>query len=140
MHASLLTTACLLAATLAFPFDLFPRADPTAIWVSVDDDGTPVTTATPQETTVSGTPTLADAPPLEVTGTVFTVTEDLRLVTSTGSPLPAPTGSKDPSGAFARCFRKKDDEFAPFCDPAPGSQLFVGNTYYGKLLSSVSLL
>ncbi|PKS09897.1 hypothetical protein jhhlp_004520 [Lomentospora prolificans] len=103
----------------------------TAVWVSADER-TPVTTVTPHETTVDSTPTLADAAPNEVTGTVFTLTENVVISTSTGSRVPAPTNpaSKNPAGAFARCFKEDDDEFAPFCDPSAESEVHVDRTYY----------
>lgn len=108
---------------------IVPRADPTAIWVGVNKDGSPTATVTPHQTLVNGHLTLADAPPYELTGSEFTWLEHMRKTTSTGSRRPAPTG-KGKTGAFAKCFKEGQD--SPFCEPVEGgSVLRVGKTYYG---------
>lgn len=107
-----------------------PRADPTAIWVGVNKDGSPTATVTPHQTLVNGQLTLADAPPYELTGSVFTWLEHMRKTTSTGSRRPAPTG-KGKTGAFAKCF--KEGQSSPFCEPVEGGNvMIVGKTYYGS--------
>ncbi|CAI4219321.1 unnamed protein product [Parascedosporium putredinis] len=75
----------------------------------------PVTTVTPHETTIDGTPTLADAAPNEH-----------RF----SNPRSRESHRQDPEGAFARCFKDEDEEFAPFCDPSSESELYVDRTYY----------
>lgn len=120
-----------LAPTDAPAAVLAPRADPTAIWVGVDKDGSPTMTMTPHQTIVDGRLTLADAPPYELTGTVFSYVQHLRKTTSTGSRRPAPTG-KGKTGAFSKCFAK--DEVSPFCEPLPGGKMLAGKTYYSSFL------
>lgn len=143
MRASLLPLVAFLPAALSRPDllptpeptpavaadqALVPRAEPTDIWVAIDKDGSPTTTVTPHMTTISGTPTLADAPPYELTGTVFTWVDKMQKTTSTGSRKPAPTG-KGKAGSFPKCFTK--DKTTPFCEPVSGGTLYVGKTYYG---------
>ncbi|SPO07637.1 uncharacterized protein DNG_10332 [Cephalotrichum gorgonifer] len=122
-----LPTARSAPAPTAEPAPIVPRAEATAIWVAIDKDGSPTTTATPYQTTIDGTPTLVDAPPYELTGTVFTWVDHLQKTTSTGSRKPGPTG-KGKSGTFVKCFSKH--ETSPFCEPVNEGQLLVGNTYY----------
>ncbi|KAL7787403.1 hypothetical protein V8C37DRAFT_390614 [Trichoderma ceciliae] len=108
---------------------LQPRADPTAPWVTVGDEGTPVKTVTPKMTTVSGTPTLVDVAPHDITASVFTWTSWGDITTSTGLP-PNPTAlSKNKDGVFSRCYNKDGDD-APFCTPYRNSTLLTGSTYY----------
>lgn len=110
---------------------LQPRADPTAPWVTVGDEGTPVKTVTPKMTTVSGTPTLVDVAPHDITASVFTWTSWGDIFTSTGLP-PNPTAtSKNQDGVFSRCYNK-DGEDAPFCTPYKNSTLTTGNIYYSE--------
>ncbi|KAL7943148.1 hypothetical protein V8C42DRAFT_329836 [Trichoderma barbatum] len=105
------------------------RADPTAPWVTVGDEGTPVKTVTPKMTTISGTPTLVDVAPHDITATVYTWTNWGEITTSTGRP-PNPTAlSSDKVGVFSRCYNK-DGEDAPFCTPYKNSTLLTGSTYY----------
>ncbi|KAL6701802.1 hypothetical protein J3F84DRAFT_355830 [Trichoderma pleuroticola] len=109
--------------------NLQPRADPTAPWVTVGDEGTPVKTVTPKVTTVSGTPTLVDVAPHDITASVFTWTSWGDIFTSTGRP-PNPTAtSKNQDGVFSRCYNK-DGEDAPFCTPYKNSTLTTGSIYY----------
>jgi hypothetical protein len=83
---------------------------------------------TPLQTTISGTPTLQGAAPYEVTGTIFsTYVPDKTTFTSRP---PAPTQGQE--GAFARCIKKKNETNAPFCDPGPGGELYVGESYYSE--------
>ncbi|KAH6609256.1 hypothetical protein Trco_002602 [Trichoderma cornu-damae] len=108
---------------------LQPRADPTAPWVTVGDEGTPVQTVTPKVTTVSGTPTLVDVAPHDITASVYTWTSWGAITTSTGRP-PNPTAlSNNNDGVFARCYNKDGDD-APFCTPYRNSTLLTGSTYY----------
>ncbi|KAL9480115.1 hypothetical protein ACSS6W_004901 [Trichoderma asperelloides] len=108
---------------------LQPRADPTAPWVTVGDEGTPVKTITPKATTISGTPTLVDVAPHDITASVYTFTSWGVITTSTGQP-PNPTAtSKNNDGVFSRCYNK-DGKDAPFCTPYTNSSLLTGNTYY----------
>ncbi|KAL6876675.1 hypothetical protein J3F83DRAFT_726668 [Trichoderma novae-zelandiae] len=114
---------------LARRANLEPRADPTAPWVTVGDEGKPVKTVTPKMSTVSGTPTLVDVAPHDITASVYTWTTWGSITTSTGLP-PNPTAtSKDNEGVFSRCYNK-DGEDAPFCTPYKNSTLLTGNTYY----------
>ncbi|KAM0260798.1 hypothetical protein ACHAQJ_002564 [Trichoderma viride] len=108
---------------------LQPRADPTAPWVTVGDEGTPVKTVTPKATTVSGTPTLVDVAPHDITASVFTWTSWGDITTSTGRPPNPTAASKNHDGVFSRCYNK-DGEYAPFCTPYENSTLLTGNTYY----------
>ena len=114
-----------------------PRVEPTAIWVGVNKDGSPTATVTPHQTIIDGRLTLVDAPPYELTGTVFTWVEQMRQTTSTGSRRPAPTG-KGKTGAFPKCF--KAGEESPFCEPVrDGSIMRVGKNYYSPSLLTPSL-
>ncbi|UKZ75495.1 hypothetical protein TrVFT333_003181 [Trichoderma virens FT-333] len=109
--------------------NLRPRADPTAPWVTVGDEGTPVKTVTPKMTTISGTPTLVDVAPHDITASAYTWTSWGEIFTSTGRP-PNPTAtSSNNDGVFSRCYNK-DGEDAPFCTPYKNSTLTTGNTYY----------
>lgn len=111
--------------------NLQPRADPTAPWVTVGDEGTPVKTITPKVTTVSGTPTLVDVAPHDITASVYTWTSWGEITTSTGLP-PNPTAvSKNNDGVFSRCYNKDGDD-APFCTPYKNSTLLTGSTYYSE--------
>lgn len=125
-----------LAPTDAPAAVIAPRADPTAIWVEVDKNGSPTVTMTPHQTIVDGRLTLADAPPYELTGSVFSYVEHLRKTTSTGSRRPAPTG-KGKTGAFSKCFAK--DDKSPWCEPLAGGKMLAGKTYYSSFLPSTHL-
>ncbi|KAI0399080.1 hypothetical protein F4802DRAFT_591083 [Xylaria palmicola] len=133
--ASLAASLLLLAAAHAIPnpvHPLEPRATDAALepWVTVNDDGKP-STVTPVLTTVSGTPTVVDGAPHDVTATVFTYTSYGKIVTSTGEP-PGPTATStgdDGAGSFAQC-SNLDGEFAPWCHPDGESPLYVGTAYY----------
>ncbi|KAH6990711.1 hypothetical protein BKA56DRAFT_214715 [Ilyonectria sp. MPI-CAGE-AT-0026] len=106
------------------------RADQTAAWVTVDDEGQPAATYTPSITVIDGTTSAVEhGAPHDITATVYTITQYGKKTTRTGDP-PNPTATaKSGEGAFARC-HNKDGENAPFCDPASNSTLFVGSTYY----------
>lgn len=129
------------------PQQLAPRqADPTAPWVSVDASGTP-RTVTPVLTTVSGTPTLLNGAPADLTATVFTRTDfgDVRTTTAgqaagdNGGIAPTASGVAAPpiptassvtgAGAFPVC-ANLDGDLAPFCMPSRGQKLAIGATYY----------
>ena len=131
MHApgnSFVAAAMLLSAASALP-NLVPRETDAAFrpWVSVDDDGVPET-ITPVSSTVSGTPTLVDAAPARVTGSVLTIPYYETTITSSGTPFPAPTG--DVSGAFYPCTSQDGEEGAPWCFPHDGDRLNPGRSYY----------
>lgn len=143
MHAStLLGAIALFGAAHALPTVeapsptvapiLLARADPTAPWVSVDDEGRPAKTLTPFMTVgEDGTSYREDAAPHDLTATVYTYTNYGKVTTTTGDP-PNPTATNvNNQGAFPRCFNI-DGENAPFCAPTQGSTLFEGSTYYGK--------
>ncbi|KAL7939531.1 hypothetical protein V8C35DRAFT_10608 [Trichoderma chlorosporum] len=109
--------------------NLQPRADATAPWVTVGDEGTPVKTVTPKMTTVSGTPTLVDVAPHDITASAYTWTSWGDIFTSTGRP-PNPTAtSTNNDGVFSRCYNVDGDD-APFCTPYKNSTLTTGNIYY----------
>ncbi|KAM4058112.1 hypothetical protein HRG_010934 [Hirsutella rhossiliensis] len=112
------------------PSASFMTVDPTAPWVSVNDEGQPVKTVTPSVATVSGTPSVVDGAPHDLTASVYSWTSYGLITTSTGAP-PNPTATKasTPEGAFSRCFNQKDD-FAPFCRPLYNSTLLTSNTFY----------
>lgn len=113
---------------------LAKRAEATAAWVSVDDEGQPESTYTPSATVVDGTTSYVNGAPHDLTASVYTYTSRAKLTTSTGEP-PNPTATaKSGQGAFARCHNLKGDK-APLCDPAVDSRLLVGNTYYGEPIS-----
>jgi len=117
----------------AFVPKLLPRqtqsaANPTDLWVTVDESGRPKT-VTPILTTISGTPTIISGAPYQVTGTVFTQTRaDVKITTSTGAEQPKATGS-DGSGSFALC-RNRDGDHAPFCEPKNNATIYPGATHY----------
>ncbi|CAM1504109.1 Fc.00g017000.m01.CDS01 [Cosmosporella sp. VM-42] len=138
MHASaILAAAALWATAKAVPAPapteaaelIEKRADQTALWVSVNDEGQPLETYTPSMTVVDGTTSVDHAAPHDLTASVYTFTEWGEITTSTGEP-PNPTATgKSGIGAFSRCVNM-DGEHAPFCAPAANSTLYVGNTYY----------
>lgn len=107
-------------------------ADATAPWVKVNDEGQPVQTHTPSLTTdENGATAVADGAPHDLTATVFTITSNAKITTSTGNP-PNPTPThKGGEGAFSRCYNM-DGEYAPFCRPSTDAMLYTGSTYYGE--------
>ncbi|KFH45483.1 hypothetical protein ACRE_036640 [Hapsidospora chrysogenum ATCC 11550] len=116
-------------ATITEPAVLAKRADPTAVWVSVDDEGQPARTITPSVTTEDGTTAIVDGAPHDITGSVFTWTSYGRVTTSTGDP-PNPTATnKHTEGAFPLC-ENKDGDHKPLCYPTPSSTLFKDTIYY----------
>ncbi|PHH51505.1 hypothetical protein CFIMG_000179RA [Ceratocystis fimbriata CBS 114723] len=101
-------------------------APPMAVWVEVDADGQPVKTHTPSQTVIDGTTSLLDAPPYEITGTVFTEYHPDRTVYATRLPQP----KSDGSGAFPLCTATAGADGSPFCWPREGDTLFVDTQYY----------
>jgi hypothetical protein len=96
-----------------------PRASPTDIWVKVAADGS-AQTITPIVTVEGGaTKTISPYPGPTGTGTGTSV-------------APATATSTDGAGFFRACDNRNGYR-APFCDPAQGSQIEVGKTYYCKL-------
>ncbi|KAI9824624.1 MAG: hypothetical protein M1832_001714 [Thelocarpon impressellum] len=95
-----------------------PSNDPPA-WVSLSN-GKPVSTITPQVTTVDGKATTVNAQPPTST--------DATSTGSSGSPA-TPDGPTATGGAFPAC-RGPTGPFAPFCQPANGTDVYVGDTYY----------
>lgn len=108
--------------------ELAPRADPTAPWVSVDDDGQPQTTFTPTSTVVDGTPSVVNGAPYDLTATVFTASSQGELTTFTSSVPPPTAVAQSGAGAFSRC----SNSTGFVCDPAEASVLYPGKTYYSK--------
>ncbi|KAH8899216.1 hypothetical protein GQ53DRAFT_302783 [Thozetella sp. PMI_491] len=103
-----------------------PSLDP---WVTVNESGQP-RTVTPVLTTISGTPTVISAAPYELTGTVFTRTDNGDVRTSTGTAAPLPTATNVVgAGVFDVC-RNKDGDFKPFCMPSDNATLYTGAVYY----------
>lgn len=106
------------------------RAEATDAWVSVDKTGLP-STVTPVVTVSDGTTTTLSAIPTELTATLLTRTEYGELTTSTGTSAAEPTATnKKGAGSFLVC-SNSDGDYAPFCEPAKNSSLYVGTTYYG---------
>ncbi|KAI5859561.1 hypothetical protein GGS23DRAFT_313162 [Durotheca rogersii] len=125
---SAVATALLFSLATAVP-NLRPRQTDAALqpWVTIGEDGSP-STVTPVLSTVDGTPTVISGAPHDLTATVFTTTNYGKVSTSTGTaPLATPTGGQ--AGAFPVC-HNKDGEFAPWCQPTDGTELFPGTTYY----------
>ncbi|KAF7553625.1 hypothetical protein G7Z17_g3509 [Cylindrodendrum hubeiense] len=105
------------------------RADQTAAWVTVDDEGQPEATHTPSMTVIGTSTSVENGAPHDITATVYTITKLGKVTTSTGEP-PNPTAkAKNGQGAFARC-HNTDGDNAPFCEPSSNSTLFIGSTYY----------
>ena len=92
-------------------------------WVSVDASGTPVATITPVLTTVNGVATTISAAPASLTAT--TTSKGDADATTSGA-VPTSTGG----GSFEVCYNM-EDAYAPFCKPGNGSDVYVGETYYG---------
>lgn len=146
MHASTFLGALALCGTaMAIPAAtatdkptaalLEKRAEPTAPWVTIDDEGQPVKTVTPSVTTVDGTTSIVNGAPHDLTASVYTWTTWGVVTTSTGNP-PNPTATaKSGEGTFARC-SNLDGENAPFCSPYSNSTLLTGRTYYSKSWST----
>ncbi|KAK3309933.1 uncharacterized protein B0T15DRAFT_18681 [Chaetomium strumarium] len=117
------------AAAVPKPTGLVARqaADLDNLWVTVDESGVP-RTVTPVLTTISGTPTLLNAPPHDVTATVWTKHPYGEVTTITGPARPKATNDKG-AGAFAAC-RNIDGEFKPFCMPKNNDVYYPGSTHY----------
>uniref|UniRef100_A0A8H7N7F0 Uncharacterized protein n=1 Tax=Bionectria ochroleuca TaxID=29856 RepID=A0A8H7N7F0_BIOOC len=120
-------------AITAAPVALGRRSDsnPSAPWVSVDDEGQPATTYTPHMATdKEGSTYLADAPPPVLTETVIVQNYQGNLYTSTYASPPAPTATNsNKQGGFTRC-HNLDGDHAPLCDPSADSTLYKDTTYY----------
>ncbi len=99
-------------------------------WVSIGSGGQP-TTVTATVTTKSGALATISAPPYLLTGSVFTVTRDGQVSTSTGSPPPpTATETNGAGGSFAVCHNNEGND-SPFCQPRRASELSLGKVYYG---------
>lgn len=106
------------------------RVDQNLPWVTIDSLGQPSTTFTPTITTISGSTSVVNPAPYELTGTVYTTTDWGIISTSTGEPPnPKATGAHG-EGVFQKC-ENKDPATQPFCRPFVNSTLIVGNTYLG---------
>jgi hypothetical protein len=90
-------------------------------WVSVDASGNPVATITPFLSTINGVATTISAAPESLTATTTTSQSDSQ-----------PTETSVPGGSYQVC-NNLDGDFAPLCKPDNGTQVYVGQTYYGKL-------
>jgi len=90
-------------------------------WVSVDASGVPVATITPVLTTVDGVATTISAVPASLTATSTTANSDKKPTDA-----PPPTGG----GSYQVC-HNHDAKFAPFCRPNNGTDVYVGEKYYG---------
>lgn len=110
-------------------------------WVTIDEDGSPHT-LTPSVTTSDGAVRTISGAPYMLTGSVFTVSSESSLTTSTGSPPPPEARATDGAGGlFAVCHNRVGKD-GPFCEPRAGSDLSIGRTYYGESflnLSSIKL-
>ncbi|KAM7202366.1 Protein of unknown function (DUF4448) domain containing protein [Rhypophila sp. PSN 637] len=95
-------------------------------WVTVNRDHV-AATVTPIVTTIDGTPTIKDAMPYHLTGTIFTTTVHFDRSTSTGSAVP--TANKHGEGSFIRC-SKPDPATKPFCLPTKNQTLYAGVNYF----------
>jgi hypothetical protein len=94
--------------------------------VSVDASEVPQATVTPILTTVDGVATT-----LNVASTNPTATTTLKTNGElTDVPLP------DGGGSYLVC-HATEGESAPFCKPENGSSVYVGETYYGKIVPRV---
>jgi hypothetical protein len=120
------------AAAVPKPTGLVARqtADLDNLWVTVDESGIP-RTVTPVLTTISGTPILLNAPPHDVTATVWTKHPYGEPTTITGPPRPKPT-SGNGAGAFAACHNGTHGEFKPFCLPKNNDVYYPGSSHYSK--------
>ncbi len=141
MHASrYLLPACLgLGTALAVPAAV-PAPTPIAArdgtdldpWVTINESGQPKT-VTPVLTTISGTPTVISPAPYQLTGSVFTQTNNGDVRTTTGSaPLPTATNVEG-AGVFNVC-NNRDGDFKPFCLPSDNGTLYPGSIYYGEFI------
>ncbi|KAK3362623.1 hypothetical protein B0T25DRAFT_10494 [Lasiosphaeria hispida] len=104
-------------------------ANPTALWVSVDESGNPKT-MTPVLTTINGTSTILSGAPYDVTGTVFTKIDSKASVTTSTGIAQATAANSNGSGAFALCRTTDDDPFKPFCEPRNNATMYPGSTQY----------
>ena len=122
----------LLSLPLATPAHL-PRAVVND-WVTIDASGTPHTLA-PSVTTENGAVRTLSGAPYLLTGSVFTISSDSTVSTSTGSPPPPQaTATSGAGGQFAVCHNRVGKD-GPFCEPKAGSDLSLGRTYYGRSFS-----
>ena len=113
---------------------LLPRASAVNDWVTIDPSGTPHTLH-PSVTTSNGAVSTISGAPYLLTGSVFTVSSDAEVTTSTGSPPPPEASATDgANGLFAVCHNRVGKD-GPFCEPRAGSDLSVGRTYFGEFFS-----
>jgi hypothetical protein len=105
-------------------------ANPTDVWVSVDESGTASTVTPTVSTAGSGSTTILSGAPNDVTATVFTTTDHAVESTSTGTAAATATNTAG-AGAFALCSNRDTGNFAPFCAPSDNGTLYAGMTYYG---------
>jgi hypothetical protein len=92
--------------------------------ISVDASGIPVATITPFVSTINGVATTISAAPASLTATTTTSHSDSKLTETT-----VPSGG----GSFQVC-HNLDGHFAPMCKPDNGTAIYVGQTYYGRIL------
>jgi hypothetical protein len=95
-------------------------------WVSVDASGIPLATITPVLTTIDGVTSVINAAPPSLTATTTSTQGDSKATPISGTDVPTSTGG----GSYLLC-HNTDGDFAPFCKPDNGSEVYVGQTYYG---------
>jgi hypothetical protein len=106
---------------------------PVSAWVVVDEAGI-AATVSPVVRSTNGATTTINPPPatLMATGT-YTLLPSGVASTKTGlAPVATATG-KNHAGIFLAC-EKNQSPGGRFCQPEPGTVLYVGYTYYGKYL------
>lgn len=111
-------------------------------WVSLGPDASPHTRTAAVTTEAGGAVRTTSGAPYMLTGSVFAVSSGTGISTSTGAPPPPEASATDGAGGqFAVCHNRVGLD-GPFCEPAAGSRLSVGRTYFGSLqsLSPFSLL
>ncbi|KAK0640687.1 hypothetical protein B0T16DRAFT_201157 [Cercophora newfieldiana] len=127
--ASAILLGCQPALALPQANEVVPL--PVSAWVLVDEAGSAVTMS-PVVSTNNGAATTINPPPstLMATGT-YTLLPSGVATTKTGlAPVATATGKND-AGIFLACTRYQGPG-GPFCQPEPGTVLYVGHTYYGK--------
>jgi len=128
--ASAILLGCQPALALPQANEVVPP--PVSAWVLVDEAGGAVTMS-PAVTTSNGAPMTINPPPstLMATGT-YTLLPSGIATTKTGlAPVATATGTND-AGIFLACNRYQPGPGGAFCQPQPGTVLYVGHTYYGK--------
>lgn len=104
-------------------------------WVTIDPSGSPHTLA-PSVTTSDGDVRTVSGAPYLLTGSVFTVSSDEALTTSTGSPPPPEASATDGAGGLFAVCHNRVGKNGPFCEPKAESDLSIGHTYYGEFFLS----